>query len=249
MNWFGSSGDSPLTRTDTESMRLRIADAIRAILEGTARTAGDQFFSAFANELAGSLNVPYAFVGECIDESRTLVRTLAFWQRGTLAASAVYHLTEDTCDLTISDAQSYLGTHLLGTAGEVIGLVAVLDDKPMASNAIWRPVLDACAHVASRELERFRMLNRIATLNDEITRLKSAGYQDGGYVAATPLSSTLEDIERTHILATLAQTGWVIEGPRGAAKILDMHPNTLRSRMKRLGVERARHAIPPIEGV
>jgi transcriptional regulator with GAF, ATPase, and Fis domain len=30
----------------------------------------------------------------------------------------------------------------------------------------------------------------------------------------------------------------VIEGERGAAKILDLHPNTLRSRMKKLGVER-----------
>jgi transcriptional regulator with GAF, ATPase, and Fis domain len=65
-------------------------------------------------------------------------------------------------------------------------------------------------------------------------------------------SGTLEDVERAHILAVLAQTGWVIEGPRGAAKILDMHPNTLRSRMKKLGVERSRHGIslpPPVEGV
>lgn len=63
-------------------------------------------------------------------------------------------------------------------------------------------------------------------------------------------SGTLEDVERAHILAVLAQTGWVIEGPRGAAKILDMHPNTLRSRMKKLGVERTRHGTsPPVEGV
>jgi formate hydrogenlyase transcriptional activator len=70
--------------------------------------------------------------------------------------------------------------------------------------------------------------------------------------AAPVGSGTLEDVERAHILAVLGQTGWVIEGPRGAAKILDMHPNTLRSRMKKLGVERARHGIslpPPVEGV
>jgi formate hydrogenlyase transcriptional activator len=61
-------------------------------------------------------------------------------------------------------------------------------------------------------------------------------------------TGTLEDIERAHIAATLDRTGWVIEGPRGAARILDMHPNTLRSRMKKLGLERtARHDIsgPP----
>jgi transcriptional regulator with GAF, ATPase, and Fis domain len=45
-------------------------------------------------------------------------------------------------------------------------------------------------------------------------------------------------MERSHILAVLKQTRWVIEGAKGAAKILDLHPNTLRSRMKKLGIKR-----------
>jgi predicted ATPase/transcriptional regulator with GAF, ATPase, and Fis domain len=49
---------------------------------------------------------------------------------------------------------------------------------------------------------------------------------------------TLVEIERRHILAVLKQTGGVIEGSRGAARILNLHPNTLRSRMKKLGVSR-----------
>jgi formate hydrogenlyase transcriptional activator len=54
---------------------------------------------------------------------------------------------------------------------------------------------------------------------------------------------TLEAVERRHILAVLKQTGGVIEGPQGAAKLLNLHPNTLRSRMKKLGVKRSNHAI------
>jgi transcriptional regulator with GAF, ATPase, and Fis domain len=46
-------------------------------------------------------------------------------------------------------------------------------------------------------------------------------------------------VERRHIQSVLQKTDWVIEGDRGAAKILDLHPNTLRSRMKKLGIERA----------
>jgi transcriptional regulator with GAF, ATPase, and Fis domain len=48
----------------------------------------------------------------------------------------------------------------------------------------------------------------------------------------------MNDAERRHIEAVLARTGGVIEGPAGAARILDLHPNTLRSRMKKLGVQR-----------
>ncbi len=53
-------------------------------------------------------------------------------------------------------------------------------------------------------------------------------------------SSSLEDVERSHIIDTLCTCGWIIEGPRGAAVRLAIHPNTLRSRMKKLGIVRAR---------
>lgn len=49
---------------------------------------------------------------------------------------------------------------------------------------------------------------------------------------------SLESNTRNHILAALEKSGWVIDGPRGAAKILGLHPNTLRSRMKKLGIVR-----------
>ena len=54
---------------------------------------------------------------------------------------------------------------------------------------------------------------------------------------------TLESIERDHIVAVLHQTDWVVQGPRGAAQILGLHPNTLRNRMKKLGITRASHQI------
>ena len=52
-------------------------------------------------------------------------------------------------------------------------------------------------------------------------------------------SSSMEHVERRHILSVLQKTDWVIEGERGAAKILNLHPNTLRSRMKKLGIKRS----------
>jgi formate hydrogenlyase transcriptional activator len=58
-----------------------------------------------------------------------------------------------------------------------------------------------------------------------------------------PALSTLKDVERGHIMAVLKQTGGVIEGPNGAARILNLHPNTLRHRMSRLGIKRSTHRI------
>jgi formate hydrogenlyase transcriptional activator len=52
---------------------------------------------------------------------------------------------------------------------------------------------------------------------------------------------TLKDVERNHILAALKLTSGVIEGPKGAAKILNLHPNTLRHRMEKFGIKRSDH--------
>jgi formate hydrogenlyase transcriptional activator len=49
----------------------------------------------------------------------------------------------------------------------------------------------------------------------------------------------LEEVEKRHILTVLQKTDGVIDGPKGAARILDLHPNTLRSRMKKLGITRS----------
>jgi transcriptional regulator with GAF, ATPase, and Fis domain len=48
----------------------------------------------------------------------------------------------------------------------------------------------------------------------------------------------MESAERRHIVTVLTSTRWVVEGPRGAAKQLGLHANTLRSRMKKLGIRR-----------
>ena len=49
-------------------------------------------------------------------------------------------------------------------------------------------------------------------------------------------STTLDEIQRAHIASVLKMTGGVVEGSKGAASILGLHPNTLRSRMKKLGI-------------
>jgi formate hydrogenlyase transcriptional activator len=55
------------------------------------------------------------------------------------------------------------------------------------------------------------------------------------------LAETLEEVERTQIAAALERSGGVVEGARGAAGLLKMHPNTLRSRMEKLGIRRPGH--------
>jgi formate hydrogenlyase transcriptional activator len=62
-------------------------------------------------------------------------------------------------------------------------------------------------------------------------------------VSTDSSTDSLVGIQRQHILRVLERTGWVISGPNGAGAILNVHPNTLRSLMNRLGIRRAAHAV------
>ena len=50
--------------------------------------------------------------------------------------------------------------------------------------------------------------------------------------------SSLAEMERQHILAILKKTRGVIEGPAGAARLLNLKPSTTRFRIKKLGIKR-----------
>jgi len=56
------------------------------------------------------------------------------------------------------------------------------------------------------------------------------------------LKPDLHSIERSRILRVLEESGWRVKGPGFAADLLGLSPSTLRSRMKRLGIERPKRS-------
>jgi formate hydrogenlyase transcriptional activator len=88
-----------------------------------------------------------------------------------------------------------------------------------------------------RELEN--VLERAVILEtDSVLEIDPGILSARGAVSPTTERLSLEAVERDHISTVLDLTNWVIDGPRGAAKILGLHPNTLRHRLKKLGIER-----------
>ncbi len=78
-------------------------------------------------------------------------------------------------------------------------------------------------------IERAVILSNSSTLF--IESLKEQHINDNGF-------KPLTEFERDYIIKVLEHTYWRVDGPNGAARILDMHPETLRSRMRKLGINR-----------
>jgi len=83
-------------------------------------------------------------------------------------------------------------------------------------------------------VERGVILSRGSSLEIPLTELKHsrkvANHGNG--------STTLEAVERDHILRILSESSWVIGGPTGAAARLGLNRTTLNHRMRKLGINR-----------
>jgi transcriptional regulator with GAF, ATPase, and Fis domain/predicted ATPase len=82
--------------------------------------------------------------------------------------------------------------------------------------------------------------NHVPTLDTTLPAASATGPDAVEVAGGASDGSAIEDVERAHIISVLRRTSWVVEGVRGAASILKLHPNTLRSRMKKLGIARQR---------
>ncbi len=91
-----------------------------------------------------------------------------------------------------------------------------------------------------RELENFiersAILSEGTTLNVPLAELIPP--YEGTPPERTPQNTTLEGLEREHILRVLRETGGVIAGLHGAAARLGMKRTTLQSRMQKMGITR-----------
>ena len=115
--------------------------------------------------------------------------------------------------------------------------------KPIAGIAEGAMQLLLAYHWPGNVRELLNVLERAAILSSGPTLeigegLFPAGLSDRSNGPVRETLRTLAEVEREHIRAVLEARSWVIDGPKGAATILDLNPSTLRSRMQKLGLRR-----------
>ena len=153
--------------------------ALRAIVEGTARSTGVVFFETLVKHLASALGVSNAFVAE-FTAVKTRVRTIALWGpngpepniefdlhgtpcedvvRGGLChyPSGVKEMFPQDKGLVEQGVESYLGVPLMDGADNVLGHLAVFHVRPMPVEPRLLFIFRIFAARAAVELERLRV--------------------------------------------------------------------------------------------
>src|SRR5271168_2987466 len=137
-----ASGNGSPATADNDDL-----DVLRAVVEGTAGSTGEEFFEDLVRHLTSAIGVPFAAISEFAGVN-TRVRTLAFWARGHIQENFEYDLAGTPCEdvmrgrlchhpdgvkdrfplakpLVQLGVESYLGAPLLDREGNVLGLLAI----------------------------------------------------------------------------------------------------------------------------
>jgi len=161
------------------SERNRVRHALRQISRGTAGGNDETFFHGAVQHLARALDVRCALVTERKDPESPRVRALAWWCDENRTDPLEYDVTGTPCEqvfegnlvfhardirqnypndewLAEFKAESYLGIPLRSASDQVIGHLAVVDDRPMSDDLRHRTVLQIFASWTGSELARRR---------------------------------------------------------------------------------------------
>jgi PAS domain S-box-containing protein len=152
---------------------------LRTIIEGTAAKTGDELFASLVTHLTSILHVQYAVIGEVLEGRIRKIRTLAVSAGGTLVDNFEYELAHTPCATALTQnfacfardvqatfpqfqrladlgAESYCAVPLRTKNGAVIGLLVVMDTKPLQQGDYLQSLLEIFAPRVAAEFDRSR---------------------------------------------------------------------------------------------
>lgn len=158
----------------------KIDTALLEITQTISVTTGDAFFTALVQHLTKTLGVDYACVSLVNEDHPDTVKTIAVCIKGNIANNFEYQLSGTPCQqviqsqkllcypsriqakfpddqwLTVSGIESYAAMPFFDSTGTTLGLLSIMDSKPLSNIQLIETLLPIFALRVATELERQR---------------------------------------------------------------------------------------------
>ncbi|HMM72932.1 MAG TPA: PAS domain-containing protein, partial [Rhodocyclaceae bacterium] len=179
---FGGKAAMLTVQRDISSSR-RMEIALRGIVEGTSSVTGADFLQSLVRHLAAGTGMRYAFIGELAHDGQS-VEVRAAWWGDDFRPSFSYSLDGSPCHHVIGEGfciypahthlkfpadrvlselgiEVYAGAPLVSPEGSVLGLLVVMNDRPLTDDSLLQPILAVFAARAASELLRLRVESEV----------------------------------------------------------------------------------------
>ena len=161
-----------------------IDETLRFLAGQPWRTSDSTFLQELTCHLGRTLDVAYALCGILSRDDLETVQTVALYNHGKLVPNMTYSQKGSTCEQVLGEsvcvyqsgiqdhfpddhlliemgAESYIGTPLWTSAGEPLGILALVDKKPIGNGGLAKRLLQIAAMRAGSELEREQVMSAL----------------------------------------------------------------------------------------
>ena len=202
---------NPFPEESLPALDSRELSALLAIMEDTAKATGEDFFRSLVRNLSIATGGANAFIAEFAG-IKTRVRTLAFWMNGQLIDNQEWDLEGTPCEDVLrgqlchhpsgvwkqfpkeEGVESYLGVPLQDTDGEILGHLALFDNRVMPAEPHLLFTFQVFAARAAAELSRIRTIEQLRQSEERFRDLFDEA----------PIAYVHEDLESRFISANRA---------------------------------------------
>jgi PAS domain S-box-containing protein len=179
--------------------RKQAEQALQDLVAGTG-VIGEEFFPAYVRHVAAALDVQCATVAEVTDEQNSRLRTLAVWVGKGLEKNYEYDVADAPCGQVLREeklfycrervqerfpecrslgdlnAISYMGSPLFNSAGQLIGSLCIIDNKPLEDERRAKSILEIFAARAAAEIERKRAEDALRESEERLARAEKSSF-------------------------------------------------------------------------
>ncbi|NIT62883.1 MAG: PAS domain S-box protein [Gammaproteobacteria bacterium] len=159
--------------------RKETEEALRGIAQTVSASGGVEIFQSLTQQLAETLQMDYALIGQLRSEENEIVDTIAVCAHGEIIENFSYGLTGTPCEQVMNQeyccfpqgvqqrfpgdvllvemgVQGYMGIPLFDSRGHPLGLMAVLTERPFTNIPFAEYMMQIVGARAAAELERMR---------------------------------------------------------------------------------------------
>ncbi|WP_281557662.1 EAL domain-containing protein [Thalassomonas sp. RHCl1] len=164
--------------------QTHLTEAIKGLLHIVDGSAKQEFFIRCARGLAQTFETRFALIGVFADQTKNSIATLAVWNGNQTEDNFIYALKGTPCEdvmnhaielvsekaaerypedklLMLMGIESYFGAPIITPEDEVIGIMAVMDTRPMFISSWQKPLLGLFSNRVALELQRRRVMDKL----------------------------------------------------------------------------------------
>ena len=175
---------------------IKAAETLATLIKNTSKLTGELYLKKLTELLSNAFETKYSYIAKILDNDKFQAETIKFWSGNTEGENFVFNYNATPCANVLNGyitfypqnlqemfpgdqliagmgIESFIGAPIYNSHEKPMGMLVLMDDKPMQEKPNSRYILSIFASRAGAELERIHTEELLRQQTQELMRLNA----------------------------------------------------------------------------